>query len=133
MTTIDDPGVRPLLERPNHAVVSTLNADGSVHSAVVWVDVEDGRLALNSAVGRAWPANLARDPRITVVVYDEDNPYDYVEVQGTASSSTEGAHGHIDRLAKKYLDVDRYPAYREGEQRISFFVDAARVRHTKLR
>ena len=133
MTTIDEPGVRKLLERPNHAVVSTLNEDGSVHSTVVWVDVEDGRLAVNSAVGRTWPDNLARDPRITVVVYDEDNPYDYVEVRGTVTSSTEGADGHIDRLAKKYLDADRYPFRREGEQRVSFFVDAARVRHQKQR
>ena len=133
MTSIDDPGVRSLLERPNHAVVSTLNTDGSVHSTVVWIDVEDGRLAVNSAVGRTWPDNLARDPRITVVVYDEDNPYDYVEVRGTVTSSTEGADGHIDRLAKKYLDADRYPFRSDGEQRISFFVDAARVRHQKQR
>jgi PPOX class probable F420-dependent enzyme len=133
MTTIDDPGVRGLLERPNHAVVSTLNADGSVHSTVVWVDVEDGQPAVNSAVGRTWPSNLARDPRITVVVYDEDDPYDYVEVRGTVTASTEGADGHIDRLAKKYLDADRYPFRSEGEQRISFFVDAERVNHRKQR
>ena len=133
MTTIEDPGVRSLLERPNHAVVSTLNEDGSIHSTVVWVDVEDGRLAVNSAVGRTWPSNLERDPRITVLVYDESNPYDYVEVRGTATSSLEGADGHIDRLAKKYLDVDRYPFHQEGEQRISWFVDADRVRHQKQR
>ena len=131
MATIDDPGVRTLLERPNHAVVSTLNDDGSIHSTVVWVDVEDGRLAVNSAVGRTWPTNLERDPRITVLVYDQHNPYDYVEVRGTASARTEGADGHIDRLAKKYLDVDRYPYHQEGEQRISFFVEATRVRHQK--
>jgi PPOX class probable F420-dependent enzyme len=133
MTTINDPGVRALLERPNHAVVSTLNEDGSIHSAVVWVDVEDGRLAVNSAVGRAWPANLERDPRVTVIVYDEDNPYDYVEARGTASASTDGADGHIDRLANKYLGVDRYPYHSADEQRISFFVEAERVRHQKQR
>lgn len=133
MTTIDDPAVRSLLERPNHAVASTLNEDGSIHSTVVWVDVEDGRVALNSVVGRVWPTNLERDPRITVVVFDQDNPYEYVEVHGTVSASSEGADGHIDRLAKKYLDVDRYPAHQEGEQRISFFVEAARVRHRKQR
>lgn len=133
MSTLDEPGVRTLLERPNHAVVSTLNEDGTVHSTVVWVDVEDGRLALNSAVGRTWPTNLERDPRITVLVYDEDNPYDYVEVRGTVASSTDGADGHIDRLAKKYLDVDRYPLHQEGEQRISFFVETASVRHRKQR
>ena len=130
-TTIDDPGVARLLEARNHAVVSTLNADGSVHSAVVWVDVLDGRVAVNSAVGRAWPTNLERDPRITVTVYDETNPYDYVEVRGTATSRLEGADEHIDRLAKKYMGADSYPFRQPGEQRVSFLVDATRVRHQK--
>jgi PPOX class probable F420-dependent enzyme len=131
MTTIDDPGVRPLLDKPNHAVVSTKNADGSIHSTVVWVDEIDGRLAVNSALGRKWPTNLERDPAITVLVYDEDNPYDYVEVRGTATARTDGADDHIDRLAKKYLDVDSYPYSQEDEQRVSFLVEPSLVRHQK--
>jgi PPOX class probable F420-dependent enzyme len=133
MASLDDPGVKALLDKPNHAVLSTLNDDGSVHSTVVWVDVQDGRLAVNSAIGRAWPSNLERDPRVTVLVYDEDNPYDYVEVRGTATGTTDGADAHIDRLAKKYLDADSYPFHREGEQRITYVVDAQRVRHQKQR
>jgi PPOX class probable F420-dependent enzyme len=129
MASLDDPGVRALLDKPNHAVVTTLGEDGSPHSTVVWVDVQDGRLAINSAVGRAWPGNLERDPRINVLVYDEGNPYDYVEVRGTAIRQLEGADDHIDRLAKKYLDADSYPMRREGEQRVTFLVEAQRVRH----
>jgi len=131
MASISDEGVRALLEKKNHAVVSTLNADGSVHSTVVWVDVEDGRLAVNSAAGRRWPGNLERDPVITVLVYDEDNPYDYVEVRGRATARTEGADAHIDRLAKKYLGVDSYPMRRPGEQRVTFLVEPDLVRHQK--
>lgn len=131
MASIDDPGVRTLLEARNHAVVSTKNEDGSIHSTVVWVDVVDGRVAVNSAVGRRWPSNLERDPSITVVVYDETNPYDYVEVRGTAHGRTDGADAHIDALAKKYLDVDSYPMRVEGEQRISYLVEPRLVRHQK--
>ena len=134
MTSLDDPGVRALLDkaRPNHAVLSTLNEDGSIHSTVVWFDVQDGRLAVNTAVGRTWPGNLERNPVITVMVYDEDNPYDYVEVRGTASGTTEGADAHIDRLAKRYLDADSYPFRTPDEQRITYVVDANRVRHQKM-
>lgn len=128
-TTLDNPGVQRLLAARNHAVVSTLNEDGSVHSTVVWADVEDGRLAVNSAEGRRWPTNLHRDPHVTVVVYDESNPYDYVEVRGTAQARTEGADAHIDRLAKKYLGADSYPYRQEGEQRVTFLVDPTLVRH----
>jgi PPOX class probable F420-dependent enzyme len=131
MTTIDDPQVARLLSDPNHAVISTLLPDGSVHSTVVWVDVLDGKVAVNTAVGRQWPTNLENDPRITVVVYDQGNPYEYVEVRGRATGRTEGADEHIDRLAKKYLDADTYPFRQQGEQRITYVVDADRVRYQK--
>jgi PPOX class probable F420-dependent enzyme len=133
VASLDDPGVQALLDKPNHAVISTLTEDGAPHSAVVWVDVQEGRLAVNSAVGRAWPSNLERDPRITVLVYDEDNPYDYVEVRGTAHGTTEGADAHIDRLTKKYIGADEYPFRQPDEQRITYVVDATRVRHQKQR
>ena len=130
MANIDDPAVRHLLER-NHAVVSTLNEDGSVHSTVVWVNVEDGKVAVNSALGRRWPTNLERDPRITVLVYDESNPFEYVEMRGTVTANTEVADGHIDRLAKKYIGADAYPFRQPGEQRVTFFVELTLVRHQK--
>lgn len=133
MANLSDPGVQALVAgaRPNHAVVSTLNEDGSIHATVVWASVEDGRIAVNSAVGRKWPTNLERDPAITVLVYDETNPYDYVEVRGTARGTTEGADDHIDRLAKRYLGADSYPFRVAGEQRITYVVEPSLVRHQK--
>lgn len=131
MAGIDEPGVKRLLDEPHHAVASTLNEDGTIHSVVVWVNVEEGKVAVNSAVGRKWPTNLQRDPRATVVVYDAANPFDYVEVRGTAAASTERADGHIDRLAKKYLGADTYPYRQPGEQRISFLIEPRQVRHQK--
>ena len=130
ITDVDDPAVAALLTGGSHAVCSTLNPDGSIHSTVVWVDVEDGRVAVNSAVGRRWPTNLERDPVINVLVYDETNPYEYVEVRGSAVSRLEGADRHIDRLAQKYLGTD-YPFRQPGEQRISFLVSPTKVRHQK--
>jgi len=120
-----------LLGGRNHAVVSTLRRDGSVHSAVVWIGVEDGNATVNSAVGRAWPNNLERDPRITVTVYDQENPYEYVEIRGRVSGgdTSQEADDHIDRLAKKYLDADSYPFRQEGEQRVKYTIEADRVRH----
>jgi PPOX class probable F420-dependent enzyme len=123
LSVTDDPRIRALLERPNHAVVSTMNADGSIHAAVVWVEVEKGRLALNSVVNRAWAVNLMRDPRVTVVVADQTNPYDYVEVRGTAVRGGVDPEVLADRLAQKYLgDAD-------GEERVAFLVEPQRVRY----
>jgi len=131
VATIGDPEVKTLLDKPNHAVVSTVNEDGTIHSTVAWVNVESGRPAVNSEASRKWPRNLARDPRVTVLIYDESNPYEYVEIRGTAASQTEGADGHIDRLAKKYLGQDTYPFHQPGEQRVSFLIAPAHIRHQK--
>jgi PPOX class probable F420-dependent enzyme len=131
MTTLDDPAVKQLLSGKNYAVVSTLDAEGGIHSAVVWADVVDGQLALNSAVGRKWPTHLESNPTINVLIYKSDDPYEYVEVRGTAHSRLEGADAHIDALAKKYLDADSYPFRQPGEQRITYLVDATSVRYQK--
>lgn len=131
MATMDDPAVRRLLTEKNHAVLSTVAEDGTIHSTVVWIDIEDGRPAVNGAVGRKWPANLDREPRTTVVVYDETNPYEYVEVRGRATGTTEGADAHIDRLAKTYLGLDAYPYRTPDEQRVTYVIEPDVVRHQK--
>ncbi|HLH66844.1 MAG TPA: PPOX class F420-dependent oxidoreductase [Solirubrobacteraceae bacterium] len=131
MATLNDPGVRELLEAPNHAVVSTLNPDGSVLSVLAWIGLEDGELAVNSAVGRRWPSNLDRDGRITVLVHPPDNPYEYVEVRGTARGTEADADAHIDRLAKKYLGQDRYPFRAPGEVRRKYVITPTHIRHQR--
>ncbi len=131
MATINDQEVRELLEKPNYAVVSTFNPDGSIHSTVVWVDTEDGNVAVNSAVGRVWPTNLERDPRVNVLVQEGGNPYHFVEIRGEAQGTTDGADEHIDQLSKKFIDQDEYPYRQPGEQRIKFVITPQHVRHVK--
>lgn len=118
-----------LLEGKNFCHVSTLREDGSVHGVPVWVDVQDGRPVLNTAEGRAWPANLARDPRVTLVVQNMENPYEYVEIRGSEVERThDGADEHIDAMAKKYMDADSYPLRQPGEERLIIRVDAERAK-----
>jgi hypothetical protein len=79
MASLNDPAVRELLQQPNYALVSTLNADDSIHSTIVWVSSEgDDAVAVNSAVGRLWPTNLQRDAHINVLVFEAGNPYHFV-------------------------------------------------------
>src|SRR5262249_33895850 len=46
--------------------------------------------------------NLTRDPRVSVVVWDRDNAYRYLSIEGNAVLDTEGADEHIDKLAWQY-------------------------------
>ena len=131
MADFDDPAVRALLEAPNHAVLATHNADGSIHTTVVWQELRDGVLSVNGAAGRKWPENIDRNAEISLLVMDQGNPYEYVEVRGTATATTDGADHQIDRLAKKYIGQDSYPFRAPGEVRISYPITPTRVRHQK--
>jgi PPOX class probable F420-dependent enzyme len=131
MATLNDQPVRELLEQPNCAVISTLNSDGSVLSTVVWINSEGDAVAVNSARGRRWPANLERDPHATVLVYEQGNPYNYVEIRGRAEGTTEGADEHINALTKKYIGQDEYPFRGPGEERIKFVIRPEHIRHQK--
>jgi hypothetical protein len=91
---------------------------------VIWADVQDGQIGINSAEGRTWPDNVRRNPEVSFVVVNNENPYEYVSVRGRIVEDThEGADEHIDGLAKKYLNKDEYPFRQPGEQRIKFLVE----------
>lgn len=130
MTDLTDPNVQALLSAPNHGVLSTHNGNGTILSTVVWVGYEDGRLFVNSALGRRWPTNLDHDPNATLVVMDPQNPYSFVEVRGTVTSSTEHGTEDINKLSHKYIGRD-YPWLQPGEQRVTFAFEPSRVRFVK--
>jgi PPOX class probable F420-dependent enzyme len=122
---------KALLEDKNFAVVGTLRSDGSVHEVPVWVDVQDGMPTLNTAEGRAWPNNLARDPRLTLTVQNMQNPYEYVSVRGHVAERTrEGADDHIDALARKYTGQEKYPNRQPGEERVIIRVAPEHVHYS---
>lgn len=129
MAQLDEPAVRDMLDAPNHAVISTLNADGTILSNVVWLELADGTVSVNSSRGRRWPTNLERDPRCTLLVYPQDNPYTFVEIRGTAQGTSEDADAQIDRLAKKYMGRDEYPFRSPEEERVKFVITPDVVRH----
>jgi PPOX class probable F420-dependent enzyme len=111
--------VAELLEAKNFAQVATTRQDGSPHVTPVWVDHDGENIVLNTAEGRAWPANARRSGKVAINVINLENPYEYVYVQGTVTQdTTDGADEHIDKLAKKYMDVDEYPFRQEGETRL---------------
>ncbi|HEY7081102.1 MAG TPA: PPOX class F420-dependent oxidoreductase [Nitrososphaeraceae archaeon] len=115
---ITGPVAKLLLDK-NFAFISTLMSDGSPQVTPTWIDVEDNIILINTAKGRIKHKNISRDPRVAVSVIDHNNPYNMVSIRGIAiEQSNEGADEHIDKLAKKYLGVDKYPMRSPNEKRI---------------
>ena len=131
MATLDDKA-RTFLEQPFVGEVTTLRADGSPHTTVVWVDVDSDEVIFNTAVGRAKERHLRNDPRVSLIVVDPQNSYRWVAVSGKAELTTDGADDEIDRLAKKYLGKDEYPWRNPEEQRINVRIRPDRVEATGL-
>ena len=118
---------RAFLENPFVGVVTTIAPDGSPQSTIVWVDVDDDGVSFNTAYGRVKPRNLARDPRLSLVVVDPGDAYRWVKVNGTATLVDQGADAQIDRLSKKYTGRDVYGSRQPGEQRVSVRITPTRI------
>lgn len=119
-------GIRRFLEAPRIATISTLNPDGSPHQAVVWYDLDGDDLVLNSRPDRRWPANLGRDPRISIAVPEADRPYHWVGLAGRAAELRRGpqAVADIQALARRY---GRPEAPYAGQDRVTFRVTVERT------
>jgi PPOX class probable F420-dependent enzyme len=116
-----------LAENPFVGVLTDLREDGSPHSTVVWVDVEDGKVSFNTARGRAKPRHLEQDPRVSLIMVDPNDPFRWVAVSGRAEVTEEGADQQIDKLAKKYLGKDEYPWRNPEETRVKVLIEPEKV------
>ncbi len=124
---------RGMLERPgSFGTLATLAADGTPHQAVVWYLLRDDSIVVNSAVGRIWPTNLARDPRCSLLVADA---YEWVSLKGRVEAVTEQATAQADiaAMARRYHAADPEEGERmihdvfSRQQRISFVLRPDRV------
>ncbi len=110
----------------NFAFLGTVNKDGSPQVTPTWIDIiekeddhEVGLILVNTAEDRIKQKNISRDPRVSISIVDESNPYSMVTIKGRViEQTTEGADEHIDKLAKRYLDTERYPAHSPAVKRI---------------
>jgi PPOX class probable F420-dependent enzyme len=103
---LDDGTVR-LATGKNLAMVVTLMPDGQPQALLTWVDTGE-RILMNTEPQRQKVRNVARDPRVTVLIHSADDPMDWSEVRGQVVSTTDGeaAREHIDLLARTYTEKD---------------------------
>jgi PPOX class probable F420-dependent enzyme len=112
-----------LFKKKAFAHLATLMPDGKPQVTPVWVDYDGKYVIINTAQGRLKDKNMQRDGRVALSITDPDNPYRYLEVRGSIAERTHtGADAHIDAMAKKYLDQDKYPFRAPGEVRVIYKV-----------
>jgi PPOX class probable F420-dependent enzyme len=116
------------MQKPAFASLATLNSDGSPQVTPVWFDYDGTNVLVNTAKGRVKHRNLQRNPRVALSIFDPDNPYRHIAIQGRVREMTEqGADAHIDKMAKKYLNKDKYPFRAPGEVRVLVKIEPEKV------
>jgi PPOX class probable F420-dependent enzyme len=117
-----------IADNPYTAVLTTLRPDGSPHTTVVWIDVDGEDLVFNTVKGRAKERHVGADPRVSAIVVNPSDAFQWVSISGRAELEEKGGREMIDRLSRKYTGED-YPAESigPGEVRITGRVHPEKV------
>jgi len=104
--------------------------DGSPQVSITWIDYDGTDILVNTAEGRLKTNNALRDSRVAIAISEEGNPYNSVSIRGKVIEyDTSEADEHIDKLAKQYFGLDKYPRQSPDEKRIIFKIKPERVFH----
>jgi PPOX class probable F420-dependent enzyme len=100
-----DERLRAFLDQRLFCALATIDPDGAPRQAVIWYRLEDdGRILINSLVGRRWPANLQRDGRVALAITARDG-YRWLGLTGRVDEiddDAERAREDIVGLAQRY-------------------------------
>jgi PPOX class probable F420-dependent enzyme len=97
-----------LAKSKNLASVVTLMPTGQPQAQLTWIDTDGENLLVNTEPNRQRTRNIRRDPRITVLLHSNTDPWDWSEVRGRVIETIDGqqARDHIDELAQRYVGSD---------------------------
>ena len=119
--------LKKMLEDKAYGHVITYNGRVKPEITMVWMDIDGDELVFNTAEGRRKPANIRRNPQVIVSVQDRNNPQTYAVFHGKARVTDEGADPQIDKLAKRFLNADKYPYRQPGEKRVNVRIAVDRI------
>ena len=111
-----------LLEKKPLAHLATVMPDGSPQNTPVWFDYVDGKIRVNSALGRTKVRNMKLGAKVALSISDPGNPNRYVQLRGIVTNVRQDdvAARHIDQLAFKYMGVDKNPYANPADVRVMF-------------
>jgi PPOX class probable F420-dependent enzyme len=109
--------LRPLLEAPSPAVLTTYRKDGSAHTVPVWFRWAGQAFEVVIARGDVKLRHLARDPGCVLVVFEAVRPFRGLEVRGVAELIEGDVTSARAVIAGRYLGVgdgERFAAERRS-------------------
>lgn len=117
---------RTLLDGPVYACFATIGKDGAPHLSTMWVTRDGETVLISTLASRQKAFNLRRDPRVSVMLIDPEQPYRYAEIRGTATMFEQGGRELIDRLSNEYTGHD-YPVEPDDAVRVVVSITPTRI------
>ena len=103
MPPLSDPALEALLNGPHLARLSTINPDGTPHTMPIWYEWRDNQIHVSTQANQVKAKNMAREPRVTVLIDTESFPYRGVMIYGTAELDFDDAERKRVSIFERYI------------------------------
>ena len=102
-----------LLERVKTGKLASVRKDGRPHVAPIWFDLDGDTLVFTTWHESVKAKNIGREPRVSICVDDEQPPFSFVILEGTATMSDEpeALLYWATRIGGRYMGADQAEAY----------------------
>ncbi|MDQ2805282.1 MAG: pyridoxamine 5'-phosphate oxidase family protein [Pseudomonadota bacterium] len=132
-----DPIYRDLLDRPITVTFGLIGPDGRPSLTPMWFDHKDGKVLVNTASHRPKCRWIQKNPRLTVLIVNPENPYHWVQIKCSVEREMrewepggEEVTAQLDRLWTKYTGKPGPYALRDpsiDEKRVLFICRIDRI------
>jgi PPOX class probable F420-dependent enzyme len=94
--------MRAVIDAPEFATLATLAPGGRPRLSVVWLKTDGNDVLVSTTAEKLKYHDVVRDPRVSLLVYPKEQPYVYVAIDGTATTTTDGGPELIQELSRRY-------------------------------
>jgi PPOX class probable F420-dependent enzyme len=112
-----NPLAREVLDGPHIAAIATSNADGRPQSSVIFVKRDGDTVVFSTIKGRLKTRNMARDPRVSLLVADTRHPR-YLEIRGTVEITEDPEKRLLYEMYDRYMGGAAPPPEPDAERLI---------------
>ncbi len=123
---------RDLLDGPIIAALATLMPNGDPQVTPVWCSYDGTHIIVNATIERQKAKNMAERPRVTIMVFDPQDQFRWLEVRGVVEEITaEGGGESMNELSLLYTGKPRRYGIevppREVSERLLYKIAPTRV------
>ena len=106
--------------------LATVGRDGYPQITIVWFVFDEGEIKISLNATRVKTKNLMRDPKLSLLIADPENPFRYLAIRADAEISPDTGGALVAKVNAKYnanvLDNDN-----PGEERLTVTLKPVRV------